>query len=302
MEQLTTLANVDAEALIRRADWRWRLSYLAAVFGALFLVRVAFLATHAGFPAALGLFAFGAVAILLRPVMGVYIITFFGLLADDVNTPWWPFLKNGSSAESVLYIHDSVVFSPMEGYLVTTILAVGIHVTLRRLTVVRPVLIVPLSAFMIFIVIGFVWGVGRGGDLTIALWEARPFATLFIVYVLATTLIQTRRQVHIISWVVLTALCLEALRSMYWYLTTSGADLFNSPIEHSAASHMNLVFVTVILAWLIRESGLTHRLLIPFLSIPVVFIYLVSERRSAIAALLLCMAVVFITTGSCGSG
>ncbi len=294
MQSLTARAEVDAQTLVERATWRWRLSYAAGVLGALFLVRVTFFSAHAGFPAALGLYAFGFVAILLRPVLGVYIITFFGLLADDVNTPWWPFLKNGSSAESVLYINDAVVVSPMETYLLATIVSVLLHITLRRLTFVRPPLIWPLSAFMFFIVVGFVWGVGRGGDLTIALWEARPFATLFIVYILATTLIRTRKQVYIVSWVVVGALCVEAARSMYWYLTTPGADLFNSPIEHSAASHMNLLFVTIILAWLVRDSGVERRLLIPLLCIPVVFIYLVSERRSAIAALMLCMAFVFI--------
>lgn len=294
MHTLASNPSVDAETFLTRAERRWKLTYAAAGMGTLFLLGLTLFAGHVGFPVAASVYTLGLVAILLRPVIGIYLVAFLGLLADDVSAPYWPFLKNGSSEESLLYLSDSLVVSPMEGYLVAIALSLGLHIVLRRLTLTKPPLLIPLSAFMFFICVGFVWGVGRGGDLTIALWEFRPFAALFLVYMTASTLIETRRQVHILSWFIIAALSIEGLRTVVWYVRTPDSALFNSPIEHSGASHLNLLFVIVILAWLIRGSGFAHRLLIPLLSVPAIFIYLASERRSAIAALLMCLTVVFV--------
>lgn len=294
MTALTTFSNLDAPTLIRRERRRWMLTYASAGFLSLTVIFFSLFSPHVGFPVAAALYLLGALAMLLRPVFGIYAITVVGLLADNSSAPWWPFLKNASSPESVLYVSDAAIVSPLEGYLVILTLGVALQIALRQLEFQRPLLLAPLGAFMFFMMVGLVWGIGRGGNINIALWEIRPFAALVVVYLFGTTLIQTRTQAHILGWLVIAAIFFESVRTVFWYVGNDEAKLFDSLVEHSAASHMNLVFIMAIVAWLVNGYGLGRRMLLPLLSAPVAWVYLISERRSAIAALILCIGIAFV--------
>ena len=66
------------------------------------------------FSIALLLLVVAALAAFLRPVIGVYLIVFLTLVGDYVTTEWWPFFRNLSSRESIMYLHDSIILSPLE--------------------------------------------------------------------------------------------------------------------------------------------------------------------------------------------
>src|SRR5262245_21257409 len=65
----------------------------------------------------LAILAFGAGAILVRPIYGVYLTIFFSVLGDAATMAGYPFNLNFSSHESFLYLHDSLSFTPIELYL-----------------------------------------------------------------------------------------------------------------------------------------------------------------------------------------
>src|SRR5690349_9986597 len=52
--------------------------------------------------------------VLRQPRHGVYIIICLALTGDIVLTPWYPFTKNLSSLESIMYLSRSLNLSPME--------------------------------------------------------------------------------------------------------------------------------------------------------------------------------------------
>jgi len=280
---------VHADELAQRADRRFYGVYSLAFVGTLFVAAASRMFNpEVGFPIAAAVYILGVVCIALRPVAGVYAITFFGLLADIESATYWPFLKTGSSAESLLFVHDSAIVSPMESYLVITSLATLGHVALGRIKIVRPPFLLPLGFFAGFLMLGFVWGLGRGGaDPIIGLWEARPFLALFILYLLAAVTITTRSQVRGLFATVIAAVLIEGVRTVFWYFTEPEAKLYDSLVEHSGATHMNIVFIAILLSWLFTGASPLIRVVLPILALPAVWVYIESERRSAFAALMI---------------
>ena len=58
-----------------------------------------------------------AVVVTARPVVGIYLIGFLTLFTDGTVSPWYPFLKNMSSWESILYLEQRMFISPFEVFL-----------------------------------------------------------------------------------------------------------------------------------------------------------------------------------------
>ena len=79
-----------------------------------FFGALGFLYGPNAYPLALLLLVVTCVAAFLRPVIGVYLMLFLGLIGDTVTTGWWPFLANLSSRESVLFVDDRLILSPLE--------------------------------------------------------------------------------------------------------------------------------------------------------------------------------------------
>ena len=78
------------------------------------------------------LYGFCLLAILFRPRYGVYLILFLALVGDAIMLPWYPFEKNLSSIESLFYINDKAIISPLELALLFTYLAWFIRYGVQR--------------------------------------------------------------------------------------------------------------------------------------------------------------------------
>ncbi len=283
-----------ADALIKRADRNLVLGYGAAIGVGFVIAMLSVFNSRLGFPYAASLLFFFAAATIVRPVIGIYTIAFFGLLADNVSAGYWPFLKNASSQESFLFLHESIVVSPMEGFLVLTAIATVGHAALGDVELRPPALFWPISAVMVFVFTGLLWGLGRGGDSVVALWEARPFFALYGMYLLSATLLRSRRQVQALFWVVVAAVFVESVRTLVWLYFSADTDLYDSILEHSGATHLNFIFVAAFFAWIVAKSGIALRLWLPIASMSGLWVYIESERRSGIAALVIGLLVSFI--------
>jgi hypothetical protein len=243
------------------------------------------------------LFLLATVAIIVQPRYGVYLILFFTLVADGVLIPWYPFNKNFSSAESIFYLNDALIFAPVEVFMGLTALTWAAQLfARRRLTGRGGPLWLPMLAFATTLVGGLVYGLARGGNLTIALWEARPMFYLPLMYFLTLNLIENRGQVNVLMWMIMLALFVEGIIGNLYFFVTLGADLsgVQAITEHSAAIHMNSLFVMVIAVWMFKGS-LRKRLLLPLFAPFVGLTYLATQRRAAFVAIaiaLMLMAIV----------
>ncbi len=240
------------------------------------------------------IYLIGAGAIVYQPRYGLYLVTFFALAGDTLLIYWYPFAKNFSSSESVLYLHDSLIVSPLETYLGLIILSwLGRETLQRKFKLYRGELFWPAMLFLLFITGGLVYGIGTGGDVTVGLWEARPIFYLPVILVLTSNLLTRREHVHQLMWAVIIALFIEGLVGVYTYFWVLEADLslVETITEHSAAIHMNAVFVYAVGVWLYKGRW-RKRLLMLVLIPPIMLTYLAAQRRAAFVVLIIALILI----------
>jgi len=215
-------------------------------------------------------------------------------LTGDMITVWWfPFGKNLSSAESIMYLSNGVSVSPLEIMLVW-----GLAVTLYKniASTGRPLrktpLWYPLLVFGVFTLLGFVRGVSRGGDLRAAIFEVRPLILLPLLYILVVNVCRSRQDYRRLMWVALAAITLQALLSLQYLfrLPATERDALQRLNEHGASIGANLVLMALVASLAYRRVRWTTRLALLAASIPVTWVYLVAQRRAAIVALAVAFA------------
>lgn len=244
-------------------------------------------------PAMIGwLFYFiGILAILYQPRNGIYLVVFFALVGDAAMVEWYPFNKNFSSIESLFFLHNALIISPLESYLVMTVFSwLGRAVVQRQFKFYTGALFLPVFLFLAFIIFGLLYGIGTGGNINIALWEARPIFYMPLIFVLVSNLFTKREHANYLIWAIMLALFFEGLIGTYVYFVVIGRDLsqVGEITEHSAAIHMNTLFVFTLAVWLYKGSW-SKRLLLPLMTLPVALTYLATQRRSAFIALFIAL-------------
>jgi hypothetical protein len=287
MSTLTTNSLNASGYYQRQATIYWWLWFLVVIgFTA---VTALFMLYIAPIPVPIGalLFIGSVVAICHQPRYGLYLIVFFALVGDSALLPWYPFIKNFSSAESILYLNGALIFSPFELYLAIIFCAwLGGAAMQRQLSFHAGVLLAPTLAFMGTLVIGLLYGLATGGNLNIALWEVRPIFYLPLLLILTSNLLKTRAHVNQLFWVAMVALFIEGVVGSYHYFVTLGMDLsaVQAITEHSAAIHMNTLFVVALAVQLYRAS-MWKRILLPLMAMPVLIAYIATQRRAAFLSL-----------------
>lgn len=271
----------------QRAILTWRLWFCGfmgiTALTALFMLYVKPIPVPLGAVVALGLVA----AIAYQPRYGLYLILFATLLGDSLLMPAYPFVKNFSSAESLLYINSALIFSPLELSLaLVLILWLGKAAMRRQMKFITGSLFGPALFFMVMIIFGFLYGVGRRGDLNIGLWEVRPIFYLFLILILVSNLLEKPEHFSTMIWVSMIALGIEGIVGSYYYFAVlkMNLNLVDRITEHSAAIHMNTLFVFLLASWLYKASP-TKRWLLFGLIPPVLLTYLVTQRRAAFLSL-----------------
>ena len=229
-----------------------------------------------------------------RPSVGLLAVVMLALLGDNTTAWWYPFTKNLSSQESILFVSDRFPISPLEIVLFVTTAAwllSALGDPNWRFRAGR--LLVPVLVFTCFAVVGLLYGYVRGGDVNVALWEARPLFYLPVVYVLVTNLITDDRGRIQLMVVAMGGIAVQALLSLHYYwrvLTPDQRDGLERLTDHAAAIHQNAFFVFVLALVLLRATPLRYRLAASAAAVPVGISWVLSQRRAAAIALLLGMA------------
>lgn len=238
----------------------------------------------------------GIVAILLRPWLGLPLTLFFSLAGDGLIIPWYPFNKNFSSGESIFYVNNALIFSPLEVYLVLMVLILAVRCfAQRRLALRGGPLGLPMALFIAAMAAGLGYGVVRGGSLNIGLWECRPMFYLPLLYFLGANLLEDRRQVSVIAWAAVLGNLVQSLVGNYFFLFVlkGSLDGYDRIMEHSSSIHLNFLFVLTLTAWLYNASW-PKRLLLPLLSLAGALAYLANQRRAAFVTLAVALALLAI--------
>ena len=292
--------NLDGQVLnqrVRRNLWQWGF-LLFTVFVTVRMLQSSYITYSVNgleidFAIAVWFVLLLAIAaILYQPRYGLYLTLPLSLAGDPVMTYWYPFDVNFSSAESVLYLSDSLIISPLELFLGLTLLSwlgrvLLFHRRRFREHIELGPLFVPVLLFTLFVVFGLFNGVVlRNGDAKIALWESRSIFYLPLVFFLTTNLIITRKHLITLVWAVIVGVFVEGLFGTRFFFAVMDGSLagYTDIMDHPAAIHMNAVFVYCAAIWLYRV-GYTKRFVIigmlPFIGLT----YIAAQRRSAFVSL-----------------
>jgi hypothetical protein len=274
----------------RRQDRRaWRSTYGLCMVATLVVALIAVRTAPTQFSLALVmLFVVVALAI-VRPRLAIYPIVFFAVLGDPVTAPWYPFTKNLSSQESILFISNGISFTPLELCLGALFLGwILQRVGQRGVPVLKGRLYRPIMVFTLFLVFGLVHGLASGGNRNAALWEIRAMLYLPIGYVLFTNLIDRKEQYRRLYTLIMIAVFMNSIIALLNYGTLSEAkkDTMESFIAHGATLPMNAMLVLLAASWLFRDGSRARRIVLPFVLVPVGYVYVISERRAGFVALL----------------
>ncbi len=287
---------ITSQVQARKSQIVWLLLFAGAISAALLLALVSL---HYGPSISLVgwlIYLAGIAVIFYRPRWGIYLTLFFALLGDSILVPWYPFVKNFSSVESIFYLNNSFIFSPLETYLVLIGVSwLGRAAYRRKFHFAKGDLNLPTAIFLVFVVIGFVRGLTSGGNLNIALWEIRPFFYLFLMIFYGSNLLTRREHFnHILMWAA-AGLSIEGIIGFIHIFSIAGGHLTSSEgiTEHSAAIHMNTVFVLVLLAWLFKGSYVKRFAFLPVLPF-MLLTYLAAQRRAAFVSIAFALALVAV--------
>jgi|HigsolmetaAR202D_1030399.scaffolds.fasta_scaffold00165_8 hypothetical protein len=234
----------------------------------------------------------GLIAIIYRPVNGIFLITGFTLVSDQFLLYWYPFVKNMSSQESIFYLHSAVFISPFEVYLGLTLLSWLSRMAAKgKYEIYTGPLFWPALAFFSCVMYAIIYGVLRGGDKVIVLWEVRPFFYLFTMFLLASNLIRKPQQVNLLLWIIAIALFIKALFGN-WYVY----DVLNFKLgsverigEHAMSIHFNSLYLMLVAAWIYRDS-LKRRLFLMGIMPFVLLSYFANHRRAGFLVLAIALA------------
>jgi O-antigen ligase len=287
--------TVAAQA--RRSTITWWLWFLG-LLGLTTLIGLLFLRSSTPTPAMIGwLFLLaGAAAILYQPRYGVYLVTGLALAGDSLLAPWYPFVKNLSSGESLLYLSNAAIVSPAEIFIALTFLSwLGRAAMQRKLTFHTGPLFWPVLTFSGFITFGLIYGILRRGNINIALWEVRAIYYLPMMLILTTNLIETRAQINCLIWVTVGALFIDALAGAWFVMFVLNFDLqlLEAIAEHSYSVHLNTLFILMIGVWLFRGS-LAKQILLPLMMPTVLLSYFSNQRRASYITLVIVLLLITI--------
>lgn len=229
----------------------------------------------------------GLVTCVVQPRYGLYLIIAFSLIGDWMMWPEYPFLKNFSSEESWFFLHNRLIFNPLETYLVAILVSwLAQDLARRRFAFRGGPLFGPLMVFIACVTVMLGYGLLRSGNANVALWEVRPIYHLALVFVLAANLIRTRRHVNVLLWTLLISIAVRGLIGVIYVYTVLGGSLADQERigSHAMSIFFDSVFVMTIGAFLFREH-LQKRLWLVLLLPPIVFSFFANQRRAGFIAL-----------------
>jgi hypothetical protein len=233
-----------------------------------------------------------------HPQTGIYIL-FAGALLFPSNpiiplptmpTGYVPFWWNLSSS-GLYYAHSNslsaVVISPAEILMLLTFVTWLVRsVVNREFKMERGQFFWGITIYIVMVAFGFLHGVVKNGNTTMALYEVRGQTYFFLAYLMTINLITDVKLVLRLLWTAVICIGLQGICAAFTYLTLTTAVTEDGFMAHDESLFLNLIFFIALLAYAIR---LDRRLVFwSLLMVPTALIAVLgNQRRAGIAALMI---------------
>lgn len=204
-------------------------------------------------------------------------------------TTGFPFFRSLSQGTGV---------SPAEMVLaVTTLIVVMKAVAAKSWNLLpRTPLSRAIAVFVGVVVLGFLLGQARHGEIRIALWEIRPFFYLGMAYMLSAALFQSRRALRSVLWVLVLGSGFKALQGVrIFWAVRSEQPRPEAVLGHEEAFFFGMFIMITFVLWIYGDKGKLRATATALL--PLVFVAnLGNSRRNAWAILAFTLFVMFAIT------
>ncbi len=262
---------------------------LPAFVGALLIL------TYGDIVATTGILLFCIVigATLYRIEWGFYVFIGLVLVLDQYPIPGFesitttiPFFQNLKEIGPLQNVSFAVL-NPIELFLLFLAIVWLVLLAANKQTMLNHVALWPIALlFLSAIALSFAYGIWTGGDFLVGLWEVRALFYFIIIYFFVPQILQTRRHVEILLWIVIAALTFKAIQACSRFVGL-GFTFAGLP---TLTNHEDPVFIGTLFILLIAMSvlGAKHaqarvlRWLLPLL----MFGFVAGQRRAAYGAFL----------------
>jgi hypothetical protein len=198
---------------------RWELR--ALIFSAAAATATALVIVASGDTLVGGLAFVGLLAIVFASVYslewGLYMFVGIFLAFDQFEVPDFNNITykanyfNNINTITYLPKIEAASISPMELHLVFLVVLWILAMVFRTNPSFRRPAVWPLGVgFLFWILTGYAYGTGMGGDAVVALWEMRGLFYMLAMYLFVPQIIQTREQIQRLLWVCIVAITFKA--------------------------------------------------------------------------------------------
>lgn len=245
--------------------------------------------------------------ILRKPIAGLYI-----LFAAAVIVETDPLTFGLSATSSIPLFRDVNGLTGIKGMWVNPVELIAVLTAVgwllrnqagERLQFKPAPLFAPLTVFTAIVAFSVVHGLITGGDIKIALWTVRPLAYLYLAYLLASQLLNDRRQVTVLLWIFILGTALKGAVGWWRYYVDLGGNLtglnqvtgMNSLMAHEESFfYLGIILLAAVqfLYGAPRGQRSAALLAVPLVLAP----FLANQRRAGSLALMIGFALLCLMT------
>ena len=231
----------------------------------------------------------------------LFLLVFTVILFEQYPIPDFPTITNEVSffinLKEIRYVpfFEAGMISPFEIHLLFLTFGLMVHMAIRKNFVLKPVTVwVPFVLFVAFFVFAFLNGMRTGGDFKVALWEVRALFYLILMYVIVPQILESKKQLVGIVWVVIIAVTIKAFQGVLRFVemgfTTGGYAVLTN--------HEDPVFIVTLLVLLVgfllfRTGGKQKVWMLVTLAILLVGFY-VAQRRATYGSLIVSLSAIVL--------
>lgn len=188
---------------------------------------------------------------------------------------------------------SSVVISPAEIMMVVTLLTWLVHrVVTRDLHLLGGRFFWIIAAYTSLVALGFLHGLAKHCNVTIALYEVRAQAYFFLAYLLAVNLFTDIKQIKNLLWITTIMVGIQGIFGAVTYFSLNGTVTEDGFMSHDESIFLNLLLFIAILSPILKVDkrlSITAWALLP----PSIIAVLGNQRRASIAAFLIAFLPLF---------
>ncbi len=238
----------------------------------------------------------GVVAIVFMTIMkiewGFYAFLLIVLCIDQFEVPDFVSLtyrtEYFNNINTIQYLPkiDAASISPMELHLIFLVVVWIMTIIFRTHKPLQRATVWPLGfVFLSWLLLGYLYGSGTGGNAVIALWELRGLFYLLIMYFFVPQIIQTVDQIRNVIWVSIAGITFKAFEGTY-RMVSMGFSLGGHDALLNHEDPVFMVTLIILLICLVSFGVRSRQRTVLVWILPILLMgYYAANRRAAYASL-----------------